>query len=143
MTVVVVDASVAVKWFLPEVHSEDAARVLGGDSALLAPDLIVAEVGNTLWKKVGRGEITRARSAEVLATLERVGIELYPTPVLVGAALELACELRCSVYDATYLALAVARDCAVITADRRFFTTAAKSGLIHRVRLIGEPQSPL
>ena len=48
---VVVDASVAVKWFLPEVHAEAARQLLRDKMTLLAPDLIWAEVANALWRK--------------------------------------------------------------------------------------------
>ena len=47
----VIDASVAVKWFIPEIHSQTAVKLLAGKKTLYAPDLIYAEVGNTLWKK--------------------------------------------------------------------------------------------
>lgn len=52
MKKVVVDASVVVKWFVPEIHSAPAARLLDSDVVLYAPDLIGSEVGNTLRKKV-------------------------------------------------------------------------------------------
>ncbi|MEO8383259.1 MAG: type II toxin-antitoxin system VapC family toxin [Acidobacteriota bacterium] len=58
MMKVVVDASVAAKWFLPEIHSDAAARLLDPTIALYAPDLIVPEFGNILWKKIRRAEIT-------------------------------------------------------------------------------------
>ena len=54
MMKVVVDASVAAKWFLPEIHSDAAARLLDPAIALYAPDLIVPEFGNILWKKIRR-----------------------------------------------------------------------------------------
>ncbi|HEY0139681.1 MAG TPA: type II toxin-antitoxin system VapC family toxin [Thermoanaerobaculia bacterium] len=127
MNALVVDTSVAIKWFVPEVHSEAAVRVLDTGDTLIAPDLIVAEVGNTLWKKIGRGEISRDEGVQILAAFEGIGVELYPSAVLSHSALELACELQCTVYDALYLALAVARDCKVITADRRFYDAVVRS----------------
>jgi predicted nucleic acid-binding protein len=36
---VVVDASVTIKWFVPEPLSDEADRLLGGGDALFAPDL--------------------------------------------------------------------------------------------------------
>jgi hypothetical protein len=56
--VLAVDASVAVKWLLPEVHSDAALRILEHHRPLLVPDLLFAEVGNVLWKRVRRREAT-------------------------------------------------------------------------------------
>ena len=50
MSRVVVDASVAVKWFLPEIHSGAALRYLDDDCERLAPDLLYVEFGNVIWK---------------------------------------------------------------------------------------------
>ena len=59
MKKVVVAASVAAKWFIPELHSDSAAHLLDSELVLLAPDLIGAEFGNILWKKLRRAEITK------------------------------------------------------------------------------------
>ena len=48
----VIDASVAVKWYLAEVHQPEAIIVLDSDEILMAPDLLLSEVGNIIWKKV-------------------------------------------------------------------------------------------
>ena len=50
------DASVAIKWYVPEVHSEIAACLLDGTHELIAPDLLLPEFGNIVWKKVQRGQ---------------------------------------------------------------------------------------
>jgi len=57
VTVFVVDASVALKWVIPEVGAE-AALALRAADRLIAPDLIVAECANALWKMVSRGEMS-------------------------------------------------------------------------------------
>lgn len=44
----VVDASVAIKWFVPEIHSDAAARLLDPEIYISAPDLIAPEFGNTI-----------------------------------------------------------------------------------------------
>jgi predicted nucleic acid-binding protein len=59
---VVVDASVAVKWVIPEVLSDQADAVRGRADHVLAPDLLLPEAANALWKKLTRREIT-AREA--------------------------------------------------------------------------------
>ena len=50
----VVDASVAVKWYVPEIHSEAAAKLLSGPYELIAPDLILPEAAGSP-EKTGRG----------------------------------------------------------------------------------------
>lgn len=58
MTLLVVDASIVVKWFLPEIHSASALRVAESDRTFISPDLLGAEVANVFWKKLRRGEVT-------------------------------------------------------------------------------------
>lgn len=63
---VVVDASVAIKWFVPEVHAEAARRLLREGMILLAPDLIWAEVANALWRKWREKELAAETVQEIL-----------------------------------------------------------------------------
>jgi predicted nucleic acid-binding protein len=65
----VVDASVAVKWFVPEIHSAEALRLLSLYCELLAPDLLPSEFGNILWKKTRRGEIRVPEAVETFHAL--------------------------------------------------------------------------
>ena len=102
----VVDASVAVKWFVAEDLSDAAERILGRGDALSAPDLILVEVANALWKKARLGEIDRADADEALAALAADAIELQPTAPLVRRAHVLAGEIGHPVYDCIYLAAA-------------------------------------
>jgi predicted nucleic acid-binding protein len=127
MKKVVVDASVAVKWFVPEIHSEAAARLLDPDIVLCAPDLIGPELGNILWKKVRRREIARAEAAEILDAFVAVPFEIRPSTVLLAAAFEIAAELDRTVYDSLHLALAVAEDCMLVTADAKFHAVVRAS----------------
>ena len=129
MTRVVVDSSVAVKWFVPEIGSESAAALLDPAIQLAAPDLLHAEAGNVLWKKVERGEVTRAEAREVVKGLGRVPIAVTPSGQLVEAALEIAMVHRRTVCDCLYVALAVALDCAFVTADERLVAALAGSPL--------------
>jgi predicted nucleic acid-binding protein len=58
MTQYVVDVCVAVKWFVPEIFSQEAARLLSGSHRLLAPDYLLPEAGNVFWKKIRFNEIS-------------------------------------------------------------------------------------
>ncbi len=121
MTSLVVDASVAVKWFLPEIHSDAARRLLQGNFELVAPDLIVSEFGNVLWKKARRGEISVATGAGILGDFRHFPIRIYAAESLADFAWDLATQFDQTFYDSLYLALAQALDCRLVTADRRFY----------------------
>ena len=137
---VVVDASLVVKWLVPEVNSDKAdtlARSWAQSGVrTVAPFLMPVEVTNALYQRVVRGE---ASIATAIAGLERLldsGIELqeqYETHV---RAIELAYQLRQgAAYDAHYLALAELLDCELWTADERFYRVA--SGGFPRVKWLG------
>lgn len=122
----VVDASVAIKWFFPEPNSESALRLLGSGAELLVPDLVFAEVGNVVWRRVYqvRGNeppITRMEAASVIDGLTALPLRVFALSPLLPAALGIACETGCSIYDSLYLALAVQEHTQVVTADARFF----------------------
>ncbi len=63
----VVDASVAVKWFVMEPLRAEAKRLVERREPLYAPDLIFAEVTNAAWKMVRRNEIDRAQAIAMVA----------------------------------------------------------------------------
>jgi predicted nucleic acid-binding protein len=114
-----VDASVALKWFVPEEGSSDAVTLLSGASGLLAPDLLYPEFGNALWKQVRRGVLAQADARWAVAALRKVSIRVQPTAVLLPSALEIALRHGLSVYDGIYVALAVREGCQLVTADAR------------------------
>ncbi len=116
MTTLVVDASVAIKWVTYEPGTPLALLVhdLG---ATAAPDLLVAECANILWKKYRRGQVGLDGVATALAALETVTTGLWPMRRLVGPAFELARRLDHPAYDCFYLALAAERDAPFVTAD--------------------------
>src|ERR1041385_4514812 len=136
MKKVVVDASVAVKWFVPEIHSAAAARLLDAELALCAPDLIGPEFGNMLWKKVRRGEISRKEADEIMIAFTTLPFEIRPSAVLLTSAFELAIELNRTVYDSLYLALAMAEDCVLVTADAKLHATLVASSLAAHVQWV-------
>ena len=136
MRSVVVDSSVALKWFIPENLSEEAGSFLDARVELLAPDLIYPEAGNVLWKKVGRGEIEPRDARDILAALGRVPLSVVSSSLLVEAALEIALAHRRTVYDALYVALAVARESVFVTADDRLVGALRGGPLAAHVRAL-------
>jgi predicted nucleic acid-binding protein len=120
----VIDASIAVKWVVEETGTVEALS-LRRQGRLIAPELLVAECANILWKKVRRQELSKDEAvlaAVVLAAglLQRADVELQPTRSLLSAATSIAIELDHPAYDCVYIALAIANDCSFVTADESF-----------------------
>jgi predicted nucleic acid-binding protein len=137
LTTLVVDSSVAVKWFVPEQHSEAAARLLDEGIELVAPDLLYAEFANVLWKKVRRSEIDAAEAALVLRALEDVPLESVPSRDLAGPALRIALETGRTAYDSLYVALAEMYECSLVTGDERLVHALASGPYARRARWLG------
>lgn len=122
MVNVVVDASVAAQWYLPESHTEAALRLLGREGTdLLAPSIVTAEIANIAWETRLRGAITEQEAIDMLDLFRGAPVRLVPTEDLVEHALDLALRHRHAVYDCLYLALALQEDCFFVTADREFY----------------------
>jgi predicted nucleic acid-binding protein len=134
---VVIDSSVAIKWFVPEANSADARKLLDGFQAgtleLLAPDLLNAEIGNIVWKKqVLRGELSAADAQLVLDNYRALKLPLTPTADLLDAAFRLAVAHQRTVYDCLYVALSIRENCPFVTSDERLVNavSAAIPGVI-------------
>lgn len=130
----VVDASVALKWFVGEDGSDLAIELLNGGEPLIAPDLVLAEVCNAAWKSLRRREIDRAQFDEVANDVTQVFQRLVPLDRLIRPAAALARELDHPVYDCFYLALAEAENAPMVTANRRLVAALGGTPLAGRVR---------
>jgi predicted nucleic acid-binding protein len=134
--ILVVDASVAIKWFVREALHEAALRLLDGSEALHAPDLLATELTNIAWKKSRIGEIGTRQATEIARAIHQGTPLLYPSPLFTERAIELAFLLDHPVYDCLYLACAEAVGGTLITADDKFRWTAQKAGFADRVRAL-------
>ncbi len=134
----VVDASVAIKWFLEEDHSREALSLLASGNTLSAPELILSECGNILWKRTLRGELTDDRALEILDTLQDSPLIVKPTAPLLTTAFAIASRYQRSVYDSLYLALAVAMEAPLVTADLRLFNAIRSTSLSRSIVWIGD-----
>lgn len=116
---VVVDASIAVKWFVPEQDSEDALTLrdqhIGGRLTLYAPALIIYEVANALRYRSDITEGDLERNIEALFQLDLTFIA--PSSKSTAKATLTAKRLGITVYDAVYVELAEDIGCKVVTAD--------------------------
>jgi predicted nucleic acid-binding protein len=135
---VVVDASVAVKWFLPEELSTEARHLLRPEYELLAPDLLWAELGNVLWKKHRRQELDQGTARRLVRDFSRMTVEFHATGRWAAEALELAISHSITVYDGLYLALAAGSGCRLVTADRRLREACSDEPVRQLVEWLGE-----
>ena len=132
----VVDASVAVKWLVPEPLTAEARRVLraaeAGRIRIHVPEIWLSEVANSLLKKTrrpGPDRIDAPMAARMLASARSLGVAVHSHGPLVAAAFALACGSGLSLYDALYAALALSRDSFLVTADDRLLAGARDGGL--------------
>jgi predicted nucleic acid-binding protein len=127
----VIDAGVAVKWFIPEPDSDKARQLLEsynqGADELIAPDLFIAEAANVFWKRAGRGDITIQNAEDNLSDLLALNISLTGSSSLVCKALTLAQTHRRSVYDCLYLALSIDLGCDLVTSDERLYNAVSSA----------------
>lgn len=133
MTKFVVDANVAIKWVLSEVHSEIAWSLLDDSHELLVPDYFFSEIGNILWKRVRRGETTLEQAQHDLTVLMSGDLQVYSSQYLMPLALDIAVRIDQAVYDCVYLALAVTNQCQMVTADERFYNSLSRDVLFSQV----------
>lgn len=129
MTCFVVDASVAAKWYLPEPYVTSASRLLDTLFQLHAPDLLFPEIGNILWKRVIRKELSREKAFVIIEALLSVPFQITESHILLPSALDIACRSKRSVYDGLYVALAEHIGCPLVTADLKLYNALKKSPL--------------
>lgn len=123
----VLDTSVAVKFYLPEDLREEALALLStvehGEIKLLAPSTVQPELFNALWQQYLRGELSRAEVGEHWNDFSVTSVDLYAPEDLMPRAAEIALETGVIVYDALFLSLAEDADTIVVTADDKLLKT--------------------
>jgi predicted nucleic acid-binding protein len=122
----VLDASVVVKWWFKDEQVALAAAAQSFLSAysadeldIFAPDILLAEVGNVLWKATRLRNWPQIAARQAISDLSALAISTYPTKTLLPNALELAITHGITVYDALYVALAQQKKIPLYTADLR------------------------
>lgn len=118
----VVDACIALKWFVEESDSDGAKRLISKTNTLVVPDLIMPEVCNAAFRKVRVGEMTEVQLYAVPVLLPQAIQLLVSTEMLAAQALGIARTLQHSVYDCFYLALAVTENTLMVTTDDKLLT---------------------
>jgi predicted nucleic acid-binding protein len=137
----VVDASVVAKWFLPEIHKDKAEKLLkdyiGERIDLAAPDLLLAEFSNLIWKRANKiKDITAGQADQILEDFLALRVPLRDTAGFAATALKHATQRDHPIYDMLYIILAEQDSCEFITADQ---TLVRKFGHVYPcLRWIGD-----
>ena len=129
----VVDASVGIKWFLPEIHSEVASRLQFLNASLHVPAFFHLELGSVLSKRIRRNELTPEEGETILKELKQIPLQKHSDERLFKPAFALALQTKQSLYDCLYLALAETINSRVVTADQKFFSSLGSGEYENRV----------
>ena len=122
----VLDASAALRQITHEPAAERFALALGQAALVLAPELMLTEVANALWKLQRAGSLRDIDPQLLLADSRDLVDQIEPDRELQVEALALACHFNHPVYDCLYLALARREGAIVLSADQRLLTLAAQ-----------------
>ena len=114
------DASILAQTVVKEEYTELALRLIGRLESIYAPPLILYEIGNALVTLVRRGFITKGDALRKFKSLTAIPTLNIKEPTL-DKAIEIAVELQITLYDASYLALALEIGVPFITADRELY----------------------
>lgn len=132
MSLFVIDASVAAKWFFPgqnETLVDEAfsllTRYVEGTVRFVVPDLFWAEFANILWKAARQGRCSKAVAEQAVATMKGRNLPTVPTRALVDQAFSIAVTFDRTVYDSLYVAVAVLSKAQFVTADERLANALA------------------
>jgi predicted nucleic acid-binding protein len=138
--ILVPDAGVGVKWFVPEPDAGDAARLLDVRFELHTPSYFFTEAASVLQRKVAVDRtLSETEGLEAFRLLRVVPITIHPTEGLLEDAFRHAVRYRRPVYDSLYLVLAAALGGRVVTADRRLYNGVHGGPLDHLVLWVADP----
>jgi predicted nucleic acid-binding protein len=129
---IVVDASIAAKWYLHEAGSGEAATLLTSATPLLAPSLIRIEVTGAIVRRYREGLLSKERAKEACelwdTDLAAGAVQLVPDETLIIPARAISFQIRHAIQDCLYLAAAVEADHArLVTADPTFHSRATRA----------------
>ncbi|HEX2556154.1 MAG TPA: type II toxin-antitoxin system VapC family toxin [Microvirga sp.] len=143
MTRLVLDASVAVKWYVNEAGTERALALLDDPRLeLFAADIFRIEVVNALLRQLKVGQISDSAFEDAVTDLALTTPRLVPSTEILDRAVDLARALAHPLYDCLYLASAERREAVMVTADAAF-VQRCRSQLGHdpvvgRLRLLSD-----
>lgn len=123
MNAPIIDACVAIKWFLPEINHEKAGVILRKHKKMIAPDLFYIEMDAIITKKVRQKLINSGDAYKIYNEIRNIPFEIIPYKMISKMAFDLSTSLSITQYDACYLSVAIEFDQPFYTADNRLIRT--------------------
>lgn len=136
MSVFIVDASVATKWFVEEEYGDAALSVLDGSDQLHAPDFLLLEMDSIICKWIRRGAITTEEGSNLKDAFRKYPVQHHPFISFLDSAFAIANQTGQSVYDCLYVALAALLKGEMVTADRKLYDALRKGPFKKSVRWV-------
>lgn len=137
MSLFIVDASVAAKWFVEEEYDEAALSVLAETNQLHAPDFLLLEMNSIICKWIRRGVVTETEGSDLRDAFRQFPVRHHPFVPFLDSAFAIASRTGQSVYDCLYVALAALLKGKMVTADRRLYDSLNKGSFKKQVIWVG------
>ena len=127
MAMIVLDASVALKWIFTDEEGEDRAvryrdRHISGEEVIAVPELFFYEIGNVLTTKTSLGNEAVSEAFSLLWNFDLEVFSLGYEEFL--SSLALSRRYKITLYDAAYIELAKKLECDFVTFDKKLFEKA-------------------
>lgn len=121
--ILIIDASVAAKWFVDEEYAEASLAVLDEKNSLHAPDFLLLEIDSIIGKWIRGGVLSVEEGNDIRNALRRFPIQFHPFVSFLDPAFAISVQTGRSVYDCLYVALAAVIKGRMITADRKLYNS--------------------
>jgi len=133
----IVDASVAAKWFVEEEYDQAALSVLAETNQLHAPDFLLLEMDSIICKWIQRDVLTEAEGNDLRDAFRQFPVRHHPFVSFLDSAFAIASQTGQSMYDCLYVALAALLKGRMVTADRKLYDALNKGPFKKQVIWVG------
>jgi predicted nucleic acid-binding protein len=141
----VVDATVILKWYLPEIYSDESRKLLD-HFEIYTVDVAISQVATALWKRLKTGEVKAHQGKRIVANLVRLPIHFVAASLLANNAIELSSYSTRTFNECLYFVLALREQTKLVTADFSWYTMMSTGklkghvGFVNRMELDLEPE---
>lgn len=133
-----IDASVVLKWYFTEAHSDLALKLMNYPGGIIVPEVLESQIGTALWRRVRQNEARKDDAHRVLSNLRRLPLQRVNNEVLAPAALEIASVTSRTFTESLYFALAIREETRLITADRWWYSLLQTGPMKPHLKWIGD-----